>query len=312
MPKRMQLIARNCPVCGSAGRAEVYFPAAYDEARMGAFSFASRKLPEYMHFQMLRCRDCDMLFSSPAPKDAWLAGAYEGADFDSAPEARFASLTYQRTLQGFLGRLPSLKGALDIGTGDGAFLERLLELGFTGVRGVEPSSAPIRAARPDVRKLIKKGIFSGGSFPANSFSLVTCFQTLEHAPEPLKLAQAAYKILRPGGAFFTVAHNFRSLSAKILGQKSPIFDVEHLQVFSSQGLRLMYEGAGFEGAQPRPLTNRYPLSYWMRLLPLPPGPKGKLIGGLRALGLAKIQIPLRAGNLYAVGFKPLKEGGHRG
>jgi SAM-dependent methyltransferase len=302
--ERLRLIDRPCPVCGRAERARLHSPADYDEARMGAFSFSSRKNPEYMHFQMLRCADCDMLFSSPAPANAWLAGAYEGADFDSAPEARFASLTYQGLLKGFVERLPGREGALDIGTGDGAFLERLLELGFSGVRGVEPSAAPIRAAKPSVRRLIRKGVFKAGLFPPNTFSLVTCFQTLEHAPDPLKLARAAFKILKPGGAFLAVGHNFRSLSATLLGRKSPIFDVEHLQLFSLQGMRLMLKRAGFENSLSRPLSNRYPLGYWARLLPLAPGPKARALRALEALGLAGIQLPLRAGNLYAVGFKP--------
>ncbi len=45
-------------------------------------------------------------------------------------------------------RVKCRDGALDIGTGDGAFLAELLRAGYTDVIGIEPSSAPIEAAAP--------------------------------------------------------------------------------------------------------------------------------------------------------------------
>ena len=50
---------------------------------------------------------------------------------------------------------------------------------FAGVVGVEPSCAPIAAAREDVRPLLREGIFRVEDFVPESLSLVTCFQTLK-------------------------------------------------------------------------------------------------------------------------------------
>ena len=48
----------------------------------------------------------------------------------------------------------------------------------------------------------------------------------------------AFRILKPGGAIFLIGHNRRrSLSARLLGRRSPIFDIEHLQLFSPRSLR---------------------------------------------------------------------------
>src|SRR5262249_12036858 len=156
--------------------------------------------------------------------------AYHEAAFDSQEEARHAATTYARFLPVIRARLKSFDGALDIGTGEGAFLRELLAAGFTSVSGVEPSAAPIASAGAQIRPLIVHDIFRPAAFAAASLSLVTCFQTLEHLIDPLKMAQAAFAVLKPGGAVFFVSHNRRALSAKLLGLKSPIFDIEHLQL----------------------------------------------------------------------------------
>jgi SAM-dependent methyltransferase len=291
---------RPCPVCGPGVEAELYAESNYDPARVSQFSFASRKLPELMHYRLLRCSNCDVVYASPAPKLGALAKAYEEAAFDSQEEAGYAADSYAAHLPALSQR----RGALDIGTGDGAFLARLLDAGFEGVQGVEPSTAPIKAAAPRVRKLIRHGLFKPGAYKASSLSLVSCFQTMEHVDAPAGIARAAFRLLRPGGAFYTVCHSHRSLSAKLLGRRSPIFDIEHLQLFSPQSLRRLLENAGFKDVQVRYINNRYPLHYWLKVFPLPGALKGPMIGAAKVLGSSHWPIPLPAGNLIGFGYRP--------
>src|SRR5262249_28249691 len=139
--------------------------------------------------------------------------------------------TYARVVRGLLASLPDRAGALDIGAGDGAFLERLLELGFSGVVGLEPSPAARAVASPRVRDSIRELPFEAGMFDEGSFSLVTCLQTIEHLPEPLAVCEEAGRLLKPGGALLVVCHDRRAWSARLLGGRSPIYDIEHLQLF---------------------------------------------------------------------------------
>jgi SAM-dependent methyltransferase len=245
-----------------------------------------------------------MLYGSPIPCAGDLADAYQAAAFDSAEEAHHAARTYSLALPWIQQRLPDLDGALDIGTGDGAFLENLLLAGFTNVVGVEPSSAPVTAACASIRPLIRHEIFRPGSFAPGQFSLVCCFQTLEHVIDPLAILVEALRVLKPGGAVFLIVHNRRAFSARVLGRKSPIYDVEHLQLFSPASLRQLVGRAGFSNPRIWPLVNRYPLRYWLRLFPLPPDAKRRAIGLLDAMKTGRILLPLPAGNLAAVGFKP--------
>jgi hypothetical protein len=110
--------------------------------------------------------------------------------------------------------------------------------------------------------------------------------------------------LKPGGAFAIVVHNRKALSARILGYKSPIFDIEHLQLFSPESAQAMLERAGYRDVHAAPLFNRYPLHYWMKLLPFPAGMKGGLLRMANGSSLGEMLISLPAGNLVCTGYAP--------
>ena len=256
-----------------------------------------------MHYRLIDCPGCDLLYANPLPGEACLADGYTRAAYDSGVESHFAAATYAALLADIAGRLPDRSGALDIGAGDGAFLEELLQQGFDGVVGVEPSQAPIAAARAAVRPLLKEGVFRGDDFAPASLSLVTCFQTLEHLNDPVETTHAVWRLLKPGGAAFFICHDRRAFSARLLGRKSPIFDIEHLQLFSAGSARYLLEQAGFQDVKIMPIINRYPLRYWLRLVPLPNRFKRALTAVLDRLGMGCMAIPMPAGNIAAVGFK---------
>jgi len=255
-----------------------------------------------MHHALVVCRRCDLLYANPAPDRESLETAYRDAAFDASNESRYASLSYASYLPRITACLPDREGALDIGTGDGAFLEQLLRHGFTNVSGVEPSAAPVATAKPELRALIRQAPFRSADFAPNSLRLVTCFQTIEHVPDPFALCQDALRLLRPGGALFIVCHNRRALLARALGLKSPIFDIEHLQLFSPKSVRAMLSRAGFSRVLVQRVVNRYPIDYWARLSPLPDVLKPRALAFLRATGIGRITLAAPVGNLAAIAY----------
>jgi SAM-dependent methyltransferase len=300
---RLEMRSRACPVCGSDHNSRVYADARFDPDKLDEFAFASRKLPEYMHYRLNECSRCDSLYCSPLPTREALHGAYAEAAFDSGEEARYASQSYAALLPGIERQLGDKRGALDIGTGDGAFLEQLEQHGFTDIVGVEPSAAPVAQAKPHIRERIRQAPFDAGEFQPGSFSLVSCFQTLEHVDDPQSLCRSAFSLLREGGALFVVSHNRRALSARLLGRKSPIFDIEHLQLFSPRSIRYALERAGFQDIEVHTVVNRYPLHYWLKLMPFPPALKSQALKRLNGTRLGKLPVQLAAGNFAAVAFK---------
>src|ERR1700722_6375531 len=300
---KLDFIPRACPLCGGDD-ARVLVEATLDEGRLTTSAFASRKLPEYMHSRMVECKACGMLYANPVLRPETLADAYKDASFDSGAESRLAAITYRTLLEPHLAALPSRSSALDIGAGDGAFVEELLALGFTDVIGVEPSIAPIEAAKPATRGHLKCGIFAADQYVAASFDLITCFQVIEHVWDPVKIAADALALLKPGGLFLIVAHNRRAFSARVMGTKSPIFDIEHLQLFDRPTSAALLRNAGFDSIKVSSVQNRYPVDYWIKLFPFPNPVKSGVRRVAEISGVGKLLLSLPAGNLAVVGQKP--------
>jgi SAM-dependent methyltransferase len=302
----MMDVARVCPLCGS-GRANAvpFLEGNIDKRKIDGSSFASRKTPEYMSHAMLRCLSCDLAYVERPPSEAVLAASYHAADFDSAGEAEDAADTYARVISPVLERLSGRRdSALEIGTGTGAFLSRLADAGFTKLVGVEPSEAAIAAAPPERRGWIREGIFIEKDYAPESFDLICCFMTLEHVRDPGELASSAWRLLRPGGAFVAVTHNYRGLVNRMLGRRSPIVDIEHMQLFSKRSSQRLLSSRRYVEVVAHSFRNAYPLSYWMRLAPIPNRCKSGLIRGLEASSFDRSKLSVNVGNIMSWGFRP--------
>ncbi|BBH53880.1 class I SAM-dependent methyltransferase [Fluviispira sanaruensis] len=299
----MKFLDRACPICYVDTESRVWAPENFDFSKLGEYAFASRKTPEYMHYRLHHCQCCHVLYSSPIPESNYIAHTYHEAAFDSKEEADRASLTYAKLLPTISNEIKQINSALDIGTGEGSFLERLLDFGFKEVKGIEPSTAAIQAARPRVKQNIIHSFFNKESFAKDSFDLITCFQTLEHLENPKDFVESIYNILRAGGCFYTVCHNYKAFSTKILGLKSPIFDIEHMQLFSPKGMRVLLTKCGYENISIQPIFNSYPLYYWIKLFPMPIFLKKILLNKIFSPLFKKIIIKIPAGNFYALAYK---------
>ena len=300
----IEAAARACPVCGAGtDHSEPFLSDTRDESQMSASSFASRKIPEFMSHAMVRCRTCDLAYVDSPPSVEELAASYHTADYDSAEEAEDAADAYARAIGPVLARLGGHGAALEIGTGTGAFLERLSLLGFRDLVGIEPSTAAIAAAPLNRRAWIREGIFEGSDFPPESFDLICCFMTLEHVQDPGALVAAAHRLLRPGGAFVGVTHDRRAWLNRLLGRRSPIIDIEHMQLFSAKSATGLLERNGYVNVGGASFRNSYRLSYWLRLVPMKRSLKDRLIRTLRGSWADKRRIALNVGNFMSWGFK---------
>lgn len=294
---------RACPVCHS--RSHVPFAdERIDPKQVGALTYASRKPPEFMCLRLVRCTTCDLVYAPTPPTEDFLHTAYADADFDSGPEAAAAAKTYADALAPHLRKLSGRHAAVDVGAGSGPLLPWLQEQGFAPVIGIEPSRAAIDAAPPAVRPLLREGMFSTTMLDGETPSLICSFMTLEHLPDPGTFVTTSHSLLEPGGAIAVVVHNWRAPLNRLLGLRSPIIDVEHLQLFSPQALRDLLERAGFQNVVLHPIRNSYPLRYWLRLTPLPGTVKNLVLRLVERLGLADRQFALSVGNMLAVATKP--------
>lgn len=293
-------VQRACPVCGNTDGSRELYPERLSVERFDAMSYASRKEPEYMSLRMVVCPQCGLLYAPRIPPAEFLARAYAETGYDSGAEARAAAASYAEALSGMLGQLPDLASALEIGTGNGALLTHLQGFGFGELVGIEPSREAARGADRAVRDLIRVESFDPSLWPAGHFTLVIANQTLEHVSDPFRLLGAVRRLLRPGGALLIVSHNYRHWLMRLFGARSPIIDIEHLQVFSPASLTFALRRAGFGETQIRPFVNRYPLRYWTRLMPIPALLKRPMMARLgRDGGLGGLMLPASVGNMMA-------------
>lgn len=297
---------RPCPVCG--GRS--YAPFADEKINpqsMNDFTYASRKEPEFMCLRLVRCATCDLVYAPTPPASSFLSDAYKDASFDSAAEAEAAARTYARVLAPHVARLAHRNAAVDVGAGSGPLLPWLKQQGFDPVIGIEPSRAAIEAARPAVRGMLHEGMFAPEMLAGIKSSLFCSFMTFEHMDDPMTFTQAAFQLLEPGGMLAVVVHNWQAALNRLLGLRSPIIDVEHLQLFNPRAIRTMLERVGFESVAVKAIGNAYPLRYWLRLTPFPANIKRMLFVATNCMGLSDLPISLRVGNMLAVGIKPSAE-----
>lgn len=295
---------RHCPVCGAPpSEATLFLEDTVDPNKLSAASFSSRKSPEYMSHRLVRCHQCDLVYVDKPPGENNLADAYHEASYDSSREADDAAQSYATAIEPTVRALSRRMLALEIGTGTGVFLDQLLQMGFADVIGVEPSVAAIEASPESRRGLIRCGVFVETDFPPKSFDLICCFMTMEHVQDPGKLARAAYRLLREGGVFVTITHDYRSWINRLLGSKSPIIDVEHMQLFSNQSIQALFVGAGFADIRNQSFRNSYALDYWLRLAPLPDNVKRGAARLFRLLGLSDKKLSANVGNQLTVGCR---------
>lgn len=297
---------RPCPVCGSTAYT-LFADKHIDKNKVNDFTYSSRKQPEFMCLRLVCCNECELVYAPTPPATDFLAKAYANAAYDSSDEALCAANSYAKALTPYLCRIPKRGGAVDVGAGSGPLLPWLIEKKFRPVIGIEPSIAAINAATDSVRPLLRKEMFNHDSLKDIHAVLICSFMTLEHIDEPSLFVKTAYSKLKPGGVIAVVVHNWNGVLNRILGLKSPIIDIEHLQLFNPKSVRMLLDSAGFEAIEIKSIMNFYPLKYWLRLMPLPHKFKSTIEVILKKFQLSNIKIPIRVGNILAVGTKPTLE-----
>src|SRR5271168_2299434 len=111
-------------------------------------------------------------------------------------------------------------------------------------------------------------------------------------------------MLQPGGMIALITHDYTGHINRILGGRSPIIDIEHVQLFCPKSLRYRVSAAGYGAIDIGPIRNVYPLSYWVSLFPVPITVKRMALAAMRTVRLGEISVGINVGNLLTVAQKP--------
>lgn len=299
----------QCIICNTTEYEEGLYPSNVSEADLNTAVFSARRLPDRLHGRVVRCRQCGLVYTNPQVDTERLSHLYERSAYTYEGEERYIRRTYQRELSRLIPLLRDRKNPslsyLDIGCGNGFMLGAAKELGFDDPWGVEPSTHAIAQLNPEMKGRIVQGMFSLTLLGDKRFDTISCFQALDHIPDPAAFVREAFAALKPGGAVLFVNHNIASLTARILKERCPMIDIEHTFLHTPSTMRALFGRTGFVDIRVFPVRNDYPLHYWMHFLPAPRNLKTPIVGFLKRSRLGRIIIPLYAGNLGLIACKPL-------
>lgn len=131
--------------------------------------------------------------------------------------------------------------AIDVGCGDGAFLEALAREGWE-VYGTELSNSIAATARERFGDRIRVGSLQEAGFAAASFDLITFWHVLEHLDAPDRALTEARRLLKPEGRIVVAVPNIDSWQARVFREDWLHLDVpRHRWHFSLRTLATLAE-----------------------------------------------------------------------
>lgn len=197
-------------------------------------------------FEVLRCRDCGVGRTWPAPPPAeigkWYPQAYYGRG-----NVRFNAL-FERLVRWFRKRRARVfhervaRGpVLDVGCGRGLMLSYLRELGYEP-HGVEFSDSAAYHAREVLKLPITTEDFSSSPHEHERYNAIIFWHSLEHFHNPVAAVQRAHEALKPGGLLAVAVPNYDSWQARLFGRHWFHLDVpRHYVHFGQRSLVQLLE-----------------------------------------------------------------------
>jgi 2-polyprenyl-3-methyl-5-hydroxy-6-metoxy-1,4-benzoquinol methylase len=200
-----------------------------------------KPLEGYEKFHLVKCGSCSFVFASAIPTQEELIAHYN----TYTRGAGISAITIQRyhDLLDSFEKYRKNGNLLDIGCGDGYFLEVAKQRGWT-VYGTEYTDEAVSLCRG-------KGIIihQGPLNPDNytiQFDVITSFEVIEHINNPQHEISAISKILRVSGLFYFTTPNFNSISRTILKDKWTVISYpEHLSYYSPASMNSFLKRSGF-------------------------------------------------------------------
>ena len=295
-----------CALCGEKQQVKTLYPATFKEEEVSGKTYSARRLPDKIHYRIVKCEKCSLVFSSPILSPEKMSLLYGDSACNYEDQIPHLIKTYFKLMEQIKNNLPKNPKVLEVGCGNGFFLKALTDLNFTkNAFGVEPSSKMVLEADPNLRGKIKVNIFKPDLFPKNNFDLILCFHTLDHMHDPNEFIRGAYAMLKKNGYAIVVVHDTEGLSVKLFGEKSAIFDVEHIYLFNKKTLRDIFEINRFKVQNVFSLVNNYPLNYWVRMSGFPNFVKKYVASFLNLLGVGTKVVSIPAGNIAIIAKKNL-------
>lgn len=204
--------------------------------------------------QVVRCPACRTLFMNPRPSQQDIARHYDaGLTYTAwAHDAGLRAAMWRRRMR-LVPRRSKAGTLLDIGTGDGEFLNAAREAGYE-CTGTEISVTGARRAMEQGHRMLV-GSLGDLDFGGDTFDVITAWHVFEHLPDPLTAAERVHALLKPDGVLLCAVPNEsnRLIKSRLTRDPHPFGDGTfkpgaeiHLTYFQPATLRTLFRRAGFQ------------------------------------------------------------------
>jgi SAM-dependent methyltransferase len=195
-----------------------------------------------MNMEIFRCGHCDFVFCEYLLDDSF----YE-SDYLNAPSFSAQMAAFQRQQATDFVRHFDLAGKtiIDVGCGDGSYLDDLKTLGVNAV-GLEPSQAQAALARERGFDVATGLVGADRIMDGAPFDGFVTREVLEHVPDIKGFLVGIRSNLKIGARGLVEVPNLEKLLKE---QRFYDFIPEHVNYFTRRSLRLALELAGFDVVQ---------------------------------------------------------------
>ena len=297
----MKLKNINCPICDSAKNYQIIYKKNFKISDLNTEIFSARRLPDKIHYQIVKCNKCGLVRSTPTADISHLNKLYEKSLLTYDEEIKNLTCTYINAIKPIIKTFSKDANILEIGCGNGFVLEKIYNLGYKNIFGIEPSIDATAKTNSKIKKNIITNILKPGLFNKGKFDFIFFFQTFDHIPEPNKFLKECFNLLKPNGKILAFNHNIDSLSSKIFREKSPIVDIEHTFLYSPKTIKTIFQKNGFMVDRIYSPKNTLSFKHLFWLIPMPKNIKLKILNSKTKI-LDK-EINLKLGNICIEGHK---------
>lgn len=261
-----------CPICGNSDRKLLHA-----ELTDRVFFCAPGK------WSLYQCTSCGTGYLDPRPTSDTIALAYKHYfthnEENNNPKSNFANIKrnlrngylnyrYKADIQPawIIGRwiallwqrkknqidesvrhLPNSNNSgllVDIGCGNGHFLNTAMELGWEAW-GVDIDPKAVEIAQKTGARILQGG-FPKTGLPSEHFDIVTLSHVIEHVHDPIAALQEAFRVLKPGGQIWLATPNMDSFGYAHFRENWLALDSpRHLVLFNTISMGMALTKSGF-------------------------------------------------------------------
>lgn len=229
------MVDSRCNNCGAAAHKVLYAPGLAQK------------------HQIVRCRDCGLMYAHPrlAPAVARYAAAGDGREpltlrTPSVLRSFHKLADYAPIGTELRALLPRGRELLEVGCHAGVLLDRFRQQGWD-VRGVDPDPRAAAFARAHYGLEVAASTLEGAGYAPASFDAVVMLHVIEHLDDPAQTVRHIARVLRPGGMLAVETPVYDTLTYRLLGRRERSLSCDgHVYFYTARTLHSLLGRCGFE------------------------------------------------------------------